>query len=479
MLSAKEEGGISTITSLGVSPLFLVSIFVIVGILSRYIAIVVGLVILILNIKRFIKTKNDKRSGHLRIKMTVATITIIILLLWAMDAPQIPNDYTETDLTSASPMYNFTYDLLLRLSAKDGNRLDSPQTGLTAEDVNTIEIINEVRENDGQEAYLGCIKENTEKIYRAWENCRKGKDIIKELSKCPEIADLTAVVAEIEKGYDENLNLQYIRHFLLLYRQYIYLQVEDGNIEDAVSELMTIDLAFRKFEVNARSITNELVSADVLSKNIDIANYIINQPDTPQKSVEVLDNYFQQHRDARLSFKNSIIYDYLTFKRFKDLAWGKKVPKHSAFFKINSLFRLFKNYCDMNIAVLENRDWSEKNEMSVWPALCPNLIHVTYGNVTKIYYCYNLLGGVASSIKTPVSIGLTLSLRTRFEIKGDLLRIVLNKRLGKPYSLKACAYSKDYIEDIDRKKIFSPGPDGEPNTRDDIELTINPKNLTN
>ncbi|MHC4226195.1 MAG: hypothetical protein ACYSW0_02080, partial [Planctomycetota bacterium] len=92
MLSAKEEGGISTITSLGVSPLFLVSIFVIVGILSRYIAIVVGLVILILNIKRFIKTKNDKRSGHLRIKMTVATITIIILLLWAMDAPQIPND---------------------------------------------------------------------------------------------------------------------------------------------------------------------------------------------------------------------------------------------------------------------------------------------------------------------------------------------------------------------------------------------------
>ena len=338
MLSAIKEGGIRTITYLVVFPLFLTPIFLLVAMLSKYIAILVALVILILEIRRFFKTKKDKRSGSLIIQMTVATITTIILSIWVMDAPNISSDYAETDLISASPMYNSTYDLLLRLSEKEDNRLDSLQTGLTAEDVNAIGIINKVQGEDGQEAYLECIKENAEKIYRAWGNSQKGRDIIRELSEYPEIADLTPVVVEGEKGYDESLNLQYIRHFLLLYRQYLYLQVENGNIEDAVNELMIIDSVFRKFEVNARSIVNELVSSVILSKNIEIANDIINHPDTSLKSVEAFDKYFQLYRDAQLSFKNSIIYDYLTFKRFIDLYWGKKIIKNSAFFKKNPFF---------------------------------------------------------------------------------------------------------------------------------------------
>jgi hypothetical protein len=50
----------------------------------------------------------------------------------------------------------------------------------------------------------------------------------------------------------------------------------------------------------------------------------------------------------------------------------------------------------------------------------------------------------------------------------------LDKRLGKEVSLKARAYGDEYIVDVENKKIFSPGPDGKPNTRDDIKLSINP-----
>ncbi|GAI51337.1 unnamed protein product [marine sediment metagenome] len=47
-------------------------------------------------------------------------------------------------------------------------------------------------------------------------------------------------------------------------------------------------------------------------------------------------------------------------------------------------------------------------------------------------------------------------------------------------SLKARAYGDEYIIDVEKKRIFSPGPDGEADTKDDIKLTINPEvlNLT-
>ena len=84
MLSAIKEGGIRTITYLVVFPLFLTPIFLLVAMLSKYIAILVALVILILEIRRFFKTKKDKRSGSLIIQMTVATITTIILSIWGL-----------------------------------------------------------------------------------------------------------------------------------------------------------------------------------------------------------------------------------------------------------------------------------------------------------------------------------------------------------------------------------------------------------
>jgi len=70
-----------------------------------------------------------------------------------------------------------------------------------------------------------------------------------------------------------------------------------------------------------------------------------------------------------------------------------------------------------------------------------------------------------------------LKRKTAAKIQDDLLQIVLNKRLGKDVSLKACAYSDEYIVDVENGKILSPGPDGKANTSDDIMLRINPEVL--
>jgi hypothetical protein len=66
---------------------------------------------------------------------------------------------------------------------------------------------------------------------------------------------------------------------------------------------------------------------------------------------------------------------------------------------------------------------------------------------------------------------------TSIWIQDDLLQIILSKRLGKDLSLKARAYSDKYIIDVENNKIFSPGPNGKPHTKDDIKLWINPEVL--
>ena len=70
-----------------------------------------------------------------------------------------------------------------------------------------------------------------------------------------------------------------------------------------------------------------------------------------------------------------------------------------------------------------------------------------------------------------------LVIRKKWQIGADLLQIVLNKRLGEEVSLKALAYSDEYIVDIEKRLIFSPGPDGLNGTKDDIKLSINPELL--
>jgi len=65
----------------------------------------------------------------------------------------------------------------------------------------------------------------------------------------------------------------------------------------------------------------------------------------------------------------------------------------------------------------------------------------------------------------------------RFAVTDDLFQIILAMRLGEAYSLKARTNGQEYVIDMDRKIIYSPGPDGEPFTWDDIKLPINPEVL--
>jgi len=143
---------------------------------------------------------------------------------------------------------------------------------------------------------------------------------------------------------------------------------------------------------------------------------------------------------------------------------------------LNSALRLYRNTFDKWVAIEENR--TQIKELRVWPNLYPNLpVKMIPGcKLPRYYRLYNPVGSLTLEFFTP-SIERVFEIRTKLEIHSDLLQIVLDKRLGREVSLKARVYSDEYIVDVENKQIFSPGPDGRINTKDDIKLMINPEVL--
>ena len=137
------------------------------------------------------------------------------------------------------------------------------------------------------------------------------------------------------------------------------------------------------------------------------------------------------------------------------------------------MLRLCRNFYDDWIDAVEGRANVARERLGVWPDIYPFAKpSISFKNqklLLLLYTCYNPL---AAMLGFPYSRGIEGASTIR--LQDDLFQIVLNKRLGKEISLKARAYSDEYIVDVENKKIFSPGHDGKPGTKDDIKLPINP-----
>ncbi len=419
---------------------------------------------------------------------------VSIVALWSTDAEPIPDDYTVADLRSAPAEYNGSYEVLLSLTDEDEPELSGrPAIGLTAQDVNTIQRIGEVIKTEDYTDIAETLKANAADINQAWRNGQKGRNIVEELNTFPEIADLTELDWDTNIGFLSNL-----RSLIYLYKAYIYLEIENGNDLAAIDELIKIDTVFRKFSVNAQCVVANLVCIAGLAGDIEAANFIANNPKTSQQGLELLAGHFRPLTKEQTSMRNQLISEYLMFKKiitneepFQLLSvvagTTENEPKAMQFlYKVglriflrpNSTLRLYRNSCNQQLDKMEKDEKYEPEQLDVWPSIYPDFpqppsVLEFDSEHPPLYLLYNMPGYFMSGILIP-ALDKIFEINTRVQIHDDLLQIVLNKRLGNDISLKARAYSDEYIIDTDKKKILSPGPDSKINTEDDITLTINP-----
>lgn len=506
------------------------------SVVSASLALICGVAALI----KIRKAGGRLRGKGLAISGIALSIVFMLLfglyLLWRLDAPPIENDYTIADLRSAPAEFDRSYELLLSLGEDDPDAVDGfPAIGLTSEDCDLLyrfrresretgegydnvrrallsdpngilrawedaqdgrDIIEQLsggltseyidlltrpgrelrKTGNGYDDVRRFVLSDPNGILRAWQNARKGRDIIEQLSGFDEIADLTPPDLAVEFDYFGSLaNLRRVYHFN------VCLATEQGESEQAVRELIEFDNVFRKLIVNARSTMLQLVCYGGMFKDYKTASFVVNNPHASRESLDMLSMHFTPLSKEQWSWRNQCVFEYLSRRNLLDSTFEELILYKHVLLKRNSTVRVLRNHWDSWINCKEwRRGEYDPYQFSVWPELYPDCMpKVGFdGDLdpfeTRRYRWYNPIGAMFLAMTVPSSREL-FGPRNRLKIQEDLFRILLDKRLGKEVSLKALAYSQEYIVDVDKKIIYSPGEDGEPFTHDDIKLSINPE----
>jgi len=432
---------------------------------------------------------------------------VITIYFWQMDAEPIPNDYTAEDFVSAPEEYNVTYELLMSLEdyndvitesifgyedmpeeeARQKLLEISKQVFLDSDsksepiDINDFagffslarELENILLKGDftKQRLLAQLIAEN---INELWLQAAPARQIIDQLNQYEQIADLS-----VQNIHVYSPSLMEIKFLAVLYHSYIIVQVEQGNIDESISELIKFNSIFRKLSVNARGFVTKIVCIADLTMNLYAANYIVNHPEATTEQIQSLSQHFSPLIDSQTSLKNPIISEYLMFRNalYEDILKPSKFRTTRPFVKPNSTLRIYRNAVEK--ALYDAGEIKSLNLMPMYPKPIAKLFDDSI--VEDIYnddislkdQIYNPLGITMISILAP-SYHPIIKIRNRLQIQDDLFQIMINKRLGKQINLKAHAYGENYIIDSVNHRLLSPGADRKAGTEDDIYLEYNP-----
>ena len=452
------------------------------GILSLFFFVLAAIPAIVIGILSILIIRSS--AGEIRgkyIALTGISVSIVFMfvfyLLWRIDAPPIPNDYTIADLRSAPAKYAESFEVLKTLLGENGDFSVVPAIELTKSDSSMIAEIKGIIETAATQEITKAISYNTEEINQIWADNERARDIIHQLDEFPEIADLTELNANLEI-----LPVVKLIDFVRFYWICAHLKIEQGDIQPFVVELVVLDSVCRKLSINARMLVPKLAYLICINENILTANAIVNDKQTPMSTIELLAGHFTPLTNEQTSRRNSILSEYLSIKSVlseisEQIATEKTLP-----LKKNSTLRLLRNSYDSWLDAEQGRQNIAKNKLSVWPDIYPfkglSISSTNLEQLPLIYRCYNPHINIVN-VFTPFdkTIKSKKNFIMRMQIQDDLLQIVLNKRLGKDFSLKARTYSDEYIVDIENRKIFSSGPDDKADTKDDIFLRINPEVL--
>jgi len=452
--------------------------------LINYDLLMIGIVCLIgiASIRFEIKLKiispppNYKKICSVLTHISVALIAVGCYFYY--DAPAIEDDYTNKDLPSVPQQYAKSFILMQTLNTnedKDGIHT----TGLTVEDVKTLEEIGVIIKEKNFADTRQTILNYKDFLQEAWDHAITGRTIINELAGYEQIDDQSKLELNAEVELPTNF-----KSLARIYNYRLRLECENTNSDSAIAELIELDNVVKKISLNARNTIIQLISIGGQGINFKTANYIANHPKISERSVYLLYNHFKPLTQKQASFRNVFIAEYLTIKT----EFEKAIRQQSAnplvwisdkrSIKINSSQRFYRNNLE---EILQNDDYARpmlKGKLSVWPwnITRPQVTLNSKGKASFWYRYYNPDGSkmISQSIETAKKLD---TLRTKHQIYDDLLQIVLALRLGHETDLSARAYSDKYIIDTEKKMIYSPGPDSKPFTADDIKLNINPEIL--
>jgi energy-coupling factor transporter transmembrane protein EcfT len=268
-----------------------------------FLAALLGLLLLIVSVVQTLRGKKKLTAKRIVLGLFII-LEMIFLTYWRIDAAPIPNDYTVFDLRSAVPFWYGTYTLLNSLGDNSDDLRDAPAIGLSSKDMEKLEEINNIFKEKDLQTISQQLQESADQILSIWKNAKKGRDILTKLASFPEIADLSEPDFSYLSGFQWTKNF---RRLIYLHRAYICLQSRHGDQEAAIEELIKLDSIIKKMSLNARSLVKKLICLACFRINIETANFIVNNPGTPNEIVLLLKQRMIPFSDDHVSLRNPIM----------------------------------------------------------------------------------------------------------------------------------------------------------------------------
>jgi len=131
--------------------------------------------------------------------LILSCLQMLILSYLRIDAAPISDDYTMSDLRSAPPECDQTYELLGQLTDV-GLEVDSiSPIGLSTQQIRRLEEIHDLCKEKDFGTITRHLQDNANDITGLWQNAEKGRKVLTKLNEFPEIADLTEPNLRIQK----------------------------------------------------------------------------------------------------------------------------------------------------------------------------------------------------------------------------------------------------------------------------------------
>jgi hypothetical protein len=190
----KVAGSPPPVTKARISKLAVLSL--VFGILSLPFFLLAGIPAMVVAIVSIIGIANSGgRLKGLPVALAGMIVSVVMMctffVLWHLDAPPIPNDYTLADLRSAPAECAESFEILKTLIDEGWSLPGAPAIGLTKEDVKMIDELSEAIEDKAPSDIAESLSQHAVQIEQAWARAEKARDAIRRLNEFPEIADLT------------------------------------------------------------------------------------------------------------------------------------------------------------------------------------------------------------------------------------------------------------------------------------------------
>lgn len=421
----------------------------------------------------------DRNGGGRGLLLAVLTIPLFLL---KKDAPPLEKPYTEADVRSADPAVLASYDTLMKL--RQNGPLGMPKSAA----INRLwPIAHNANQRDPYKEVLENPRAHAADINQAWADLAEIRAVFEELDTFPGITEVGATTRITWNT--PIVSFVALREVSRLHAVYARLKIAEGNLQEAARQTLLLRRVIRKNLPYNSSLVSRMVLIAVAGRNLETAHALLESPACDAATRRMLKAEFAPLSANELSLGRVMIAENVRTNAFvgtqRDLLFqdllgsvtrGERellpnqvtlfARRPAAFFlfRKNQTLRTLRAACDHVPEVDRiNPDALEKLDRDRL-----DIIHATRPPPVRNFLGWRL--GLACTPSLTTAYGTIIRTRTL----NDLLYLEICRSLGEPPPVLTDPYAGKPYPTHAAGGFFSPGPDGKPDTEDDIQFGTPP-----